>query len=106
MAERIQLSRRKGWKMPPNTVKVDRSTRWGNPFIIGDFNIPNAAAAVDRYREWLDGRVVGPKPPSLADIRSALQGKNLACWCEPDGWCHADILLALANPSPSEKGGA
>ena len=23
---RVQLSRRKGWTMPPNTVKVDRST--------------------------------------------------------------------------------
>jgi hypothetical protein len=21
--------------MPPNTVKVDRSTRWGNPFVVG-----------------------------------------------------------------------
>lgn len=32
---RIQLSRRKGWKMPPNTVKVDRTTKWGNPFEVG-----------------------------------------------------------------------
>ena len=30
--QRIQLKRTKGWKMPPNTVKVDRSTRWGNPW--------------------------------------------------------------------------
>jgi hypothetical protein len=29
---RIQLKRTKGWRMPANTVKVDRSTRWGNPF--------------------------------------------------------------------------
>lgn len=32
MPERIQLSRKKGWRMPPNTVKVDRRTRFGNPF--------------------------------------------------------------------------
>lgn len=32
---RVQLSRGKGWRMPPNTVKVDRATRWGNPFVIG-----------------------------------------------------------------------
>ena len=30
MPVRVQLSRRKGWKMPPNTVKVDRSTVFGN----------------------------------------------------------------------------
>lgn len=29
---RVRLSRAKGWRMPPNTVKVDRTTRWGNPF--------------------------------------------------------------------------
>lgn len=29
---RIQLSRAKGWRLPPNTVKVDRTTRYGNPF--------------------------------------------------------------------------
>ena len=29
---RIQLRRTKGWRMPENTVKVDRTTRWGNPF--------------------------------------------------------------------------
>ena len=28
---RVQLSRKKGWRMPENTVKVDRSTKWGNP---------------------------------------------------------------------------
>lgn len=29
---RVQLRRTKGWRMPENTVKVDRTTRWGNPF--------------------------------------------------------------------------
>jgi hypothetical protein len=32
MPERIQLSRRKGWRKPPHTIKVDRSGKWGNPF--------------------------------------------------------------------------
>lgn len=30
--KRVQLSRAKGWRMPENTVKVDRTTKWGNPF--------------------------------------------------------------------------
>jgi hypothetical protein len=29
---RVQLSRRKGWRMPENTVKVSRPGPWGNPF--------------------------------------------------------------------------
>lgn len=34
---RIQLKRTKGWKMPANTVKVDRTTPFGNPFVVGEF---------------------------------------------------------------------
>ncbi len=33
--QRIELKRTKGWRMPANTVKVDRSSRWGNPFHVG-----------------------------------------------------------------------
>lgn len=32
MAERIQLRRVKGWRLPPNAASVARPTRWGNPF--------------------------------------------------------------------------
>ncbi len=48
--KRIQRSRAKGWRMPPNTVYVGRPSLFGNPFI-GD-----AAACVDAYRMWLTGR--------------------------------------------------
>lgn len=92
---RIQLSRKKGWRMPPNTVSVARPREHGNPFRIGDFGIPDAAAAVQRYREWRDGRVVGPPVPLIDTLR----GKNLACWCPLGQPCHADVLLELANPA-------
>lgn len=29
--------------------------------------------------------------------RAELAGKDLACWCEPDAPCHADVLLHVAN---------
>lgn len=97
---RIQLSRAKGWRKPENTVSVARPGRWGNPFRIGDFGIPAAADAVIRFREWLDGRVVGPPQPDP----SLLRGKNLACWCRLDQPCHADVLLEIANRSPIQHG--
>lgn len=92
--KRIQLSRRKDRRMPPNSVSVARPGKWGNPFRVGDFGIPDQAAAVERYREWLDGRVVGPERPASFE---ELRGKNLACWCKPGSPCHADVLLELAN---------
>ena len=34
--ERVQLRRSKGWRMPPNTIKVGRSGKWGNRFKEGE----------------------------------------------------------------------
>lgn len=96
---RVQLSRRKGWRMPPNTVKVDRATVWGNRW---HYEMPGGAAyAVDCYRRWLAGEKVGaikrPTPEFLEALRANLHGKNLACWCPLDQPCHADVLLEIAN---------
>jgi hypothetical protein len=36
MAERIQMSRQHPWRTEnPDAVKVDRTTKWGNPFRLG-----------------------------------------------------------------------
>jgi hypothetical protein len=34
---------------------------------------------------------------TVEQVRDELAGKDLACWCEPDAPCHADILLRIAN---------
>lgn len=121
---RIQLSRTKGWRMPSNTVKVDRSTGWGNPWIAG---LPgcvklhngiivqigpalSTAGTVDRFRRWMAGDlgfVIGAQVehplfglvlcPGAPPNPASLRGKNLGCWCRPGDRCHADILLELAN---------
>lgn len=56
---RVQLRRTKGWQMPANTVKVDRSTRWGNPYLVG------APVDLRQVRRW--GWVFSP------------QGKRVVC---------------------------
>lgn len=108
---RVQLSRRKGWRMPENTVKVDRTTRWGNPFIVDPIFGPETA--VNGYRAWITMPYEPGEPEParrhyiIANLRS-LRGKNLACWCPLDQPCHADVLLELANaplPSSSEAVG-
>lgn len=114
MAERIQLSRKKGWRMPPNTVKVDRSSVYGNPFpIVGkgdswrlvienvEWNFNNkrdaAAAAVSAFESWLYG--FGEYRHLLPERRENLlwaltaERRDMACWCSLDMPCHADVLL-------------
>jgi len=34
---------------------------------------------------------------SYPEDLTQLRGKNLACWCDDKGPCHADVLLELAN---------
>ncbi|MGC4075082.1 MAG: DUF4326 domain-containing protein [Nibricoccus sp.] len=89
---RVQLSRKKGWRIPPDTKVVSRPTRWGNPFPAAD--AAQRAKAVARYRTWIesdDGKSIRQQ------ARECLRGYNLACWCPLDGPCHADILLKIAN---------
>ncbi len=107
--QRIQLSRRKGWRMPPNTVKVDRTTQWGNPFRPRkerDWTKEYCA----KLFEYLAGGYIcmcdDPDPDvqraylkmAKRDIKK-LRGKNLACWCRVGDPCHADVLLRAANKS-------
>lgn len=107
--QRVQLSRRRGWRMPPHTVKVDRSTRFGNPFVTGRDGTRPYCVHLFKYL-LADGLValsVGPSPDvqvaAAARIRrdlSILTGRHLACWCPLSAPCHADVLLALANAWP------
>lgn len=110
---RIQLKRTKGWRMPPNTVKVDRSTRWGNPFTVANCREAGyvgtdaaiAARCVEAFKVWLGpmwrNNWEGPESEAarkrILDGLPALRGKNLACWCQPGSSCHADVLLRIAN---------
>ena len=94
--------------MPANTVKVDRTTLFGNPFSVKEYGHDRAVAL---HRAWLTGRPIGKDQSAELRLRRkavlealpSLRGKNLGCWCplpeqgEPDS-CHAALLLELANP--------
>ena len=87
---RIQLRRVKGWRMPVNTVKVARPTKWGNSFRIGVDG--SREEVLRKYITWVMQKL-SEHPYFLAPLR----GKNLACFCKMTEPCHADILLELAN---------
>lgn len=119
MAERIQLSRSKGWKKPEGAIVVSRPGRWGNPFTLEwvRLDAPDLTdreariLAVQFFTAWLTNDVYAASFPvgSLALRREwmlanlhALAGKDLCCWCPPPkeggiDWCHAAVLSAVAN---------
>ncbi|MFP3467194.1 DUF4326 domain-containing protein [Leifsonia sp. SIMBA_070] len=102
MPERIQLSRRAGWRKPSNTVVVARPTKWGNPFPVAEHGRERAVAM---FREMIadpQAREARNYPAPNA-VRAELTGKDLACWCPLDQQCHADVLLDLANDSVNDE---
>lgn len=48
----------------------------------------------------IDPLVLPGPAPAIAAIRTALAGRDLACWCPLDAACHADVLLEIANEMP------
>lgn len=117
---RVQLSRKRGYRMPENTKSVTRPGRWGNPYRVEIFGLPLALELFERSMKgfWSpDGipdafidaayaaherfhKILKSHPTECA--RSELRGLNLACTCdlpepgEPD-LCHRSILLRIAN---------
>jgi hypothetical protein len=107
---RVQLHRTKGWKMPNNTVKVDRTTPLGNPFQVGIDG--TRKHCVYLHSALMGGLLCVTCKATLEDQQAhrraviaalpTLRGKNLACWCplpargEMD-ICHAATLLEYAN---------
>jgi len=126
MPQRIQRRRTKGWRMPPGAIYVGRPTIRGNPVSCTPHRCalkpcgccpqdPEPYCCVIAYREWLVSGLEGrPAATGLityaldatagyplrdAVLRSLpdLRGHDLACWCNLDRPCHADVLLELAN---------
>lgn len=91
MPERVRLSRRKGWRKPAGAVVVSRPSRWGN--LHRDPSVSRTQRVAAFESDLREGRM----PYTLDDVRRELRGKDLACWCTPDGPCHADVLLRIAN---------
>ena len=94
MPKRIKLSRARGWRLPPNARSVANTSRWKNPHRPSIRSPEANAEAVKLYEfDYLPTRLAAEP-----DFLVPLAGKDLACVCDLDLPCHADVLLRLANP--------
>lgn len=82
----------------PFDVRIDRRTRWGNPYHVPDTG--ERAGVIEQYRAYLLAS------PVLRGRLPELRGKTLACWCAPQGGltaddkpyvCHGQVLAELAD---------
>lgn len=70
-------------------MRIDRSSRWGNPFVVNEDGSREEVVAA--YRDHYL-----PHKPSLQRRVGDLRGKLLLCWCAPE-LCHGDVLAELAG---------
>jgi hypothetical protein len=88
--------------LPPDVVRIDRSTPHGNPYRVGDemwragktFTVTRELA-IELYRSWLPG-TLEEDPYYLEPLR----GKRLACWDAPEE-CHGDVIVEWLDTHPS-----
>lgn len=74
---------------PSGSVRIDRETKWGNPYRIG-VHAGTREEVIAMYRSY-----VLAAPDLMGDLHE-LRGRDLACWCHPRA-CHGDVLMELAN---------
>lgn len=113
--QRIQLRRARGFNLQAISfaanglaaVKVDRTTIWGNPYVVGThgttvhcvylftlltaglFSLGHDFPAQDRFFKAFRREAQNGYP--------SLRARNLACWCRVGTPCHGDVLLQAAN---------
>lgn len=97
---RVRCSRERGAKWPKGAKRVDRRTPWGNPCVDAEtFRMWLLGHLEDR---WQFGHLKNHRMWILNHLPE-LAGQPLACWCQCDKPCHADVLAAYAT-TPGFRG--
>ncbi len=76
-------------------VRIDRQSRWGNPFKIGEDG--DRDEVIRKYYEWVT-RSDDWKAKWIRENVHRLRGKTLGCWCAPNP-CHGHVLAGMAEVS-------
>ena len=93
---------KKNDKIPPDAVYVGSSSKWGNPWRIGekhpvDNHRLTREEVIEFHRNSIQQMLKTKREDGSVILNlEELRGKDLVCWCAPLP-CHADILLELAN---------
>lgn len=75
-------------------VRIDRKTKWGNPFVVGRDG--TREEVIQQFGDWI------VEQSHLLEALHEIKGKRLGCWCKPHA-CHGDVLARLADATPDRK---
>lgn len=99
--------------VPADAFYVGRPTIYGNPFThrplkdtLAIHKVSSVEEAIDEYAKYLREQFPELKSEAASEFFAPLVGKDLICWCAPDGGiehtahplvCHAQILASYAE---------
>lgn len=92
MVEVVNLRTCKDWGKPGD-VRVDRMTKWGNPFHM--LNESTRDFVCDLYEDWLDEQIRHRK----LNLNELVDAKRLGCWCFGKG----SLITTLRGFIPIEN---
>ena len=75
-------------------VRVDRKTKWGNPFVMKNQSETERQRVIAEHKAWLWSEIKANRV--TLDELATLHNKRLGCWCAPKA-CHADTLTKAAQ---------
>lgn len=94
-------SKRGNRSYPPGAVLCDRTTGFGNPFVVGKHGDHDQCC--DKFDTWIDTgqnfrneSATEEKRQWILNNVKSLKGKDLLCWCKPKR-CHTETLARKAN---------
>ncbi|ACV50120.1 NrdA.1 conserved hypothetical protein [Delftia phage PhiW-14] len=96
MESRPRVLNKRKMRTGEQGIYVGRPSRWGNYPGEGY----DRQEAVERFRRFCSENAAFREA-----IKAELKGKNLICWCAP-AYCHAEVLLEIANDLPPRGLGA
>lgn len=85
------LKMRRGQVVKPGQVRIDRATKWGNPFVIGRDGTRDQVC--DKYEAWFE-----TQPHLIAALPEIAAADAVLCWCAPLR-CHGDFLVKRSRRS-------
>ena len=94
---RVQLSRKKGFRLPYNAKSIAYPTRWANPFRPKVRSYEANLDAVQQYEAFLKTH-----HDLVIEGRESLRGYYLACWCPLEIPCHGDTWIRVVNYTAEE----
>jgi hypothetical protein len=96
----VKYGRKAGDKAAAGTVKIDRTTRFGNPFSVRgnvavECRCETREESVRKFMTW----ALDPQRQWYLDHLPTFLGQTLGCWCVPE-LCHGHVTLALVRRLP------